>query len=181
MSIGRAKFTKTRIFRQMLNKKQVLGFSPINLRNGMNMEGGSPVPNLRQRASFIQRSMRGSGGWLIPKAIYFGVMGLPELLLGVRVRLRTANTGLKNYPKEKANWESFSARQARLALNTINTETNTRHSAMLVLILSENMVRIGKTRLPLVFMKNCGHGVLIPVVVGRYLKFMNNVRLLISR
>ena len=40
-----AKFTKTRIFRQILNKKQVLGFSPINLRNGMNTEGGSPVPN----------------------------------------------------------------------------------------------------------------------------------------
>ena len=39
------KVYKTRIFRQMLNKKQVLGFSPINLRNGMNTEGGSPVPN----------------------------------------------------------------------------------------------------------------------------------------
>ena len=145
------------------------------------MEVGSPVPNSRQRVSFIRHSMRESGGWLTQKVIYFGVMDLLELLLGVQVRLRIANTGLKNYRKEKVNWENFSARQARLALNTINTETNTRHSAMLVLILSENMVRIGKTRLPLVFMKNCGHGVLIPVVVGRYLKFMNSVRLLISR
>ena len=181
MSIGRAKFTMTRIFRQILNKNQELDFSPINLCNGMNMEVGSQVPNLRQQASFIQRSMRGSGGWLIPKAIYFGVMDLLELLLGVQVRLRIANTGLRNYPTEKVNWENFSARQAKLALNTINTEMNTRHSAMRMLILNENMVRIGKVKLPLAFMKNYVHGVLTPVVVGRYLKFMNSVRLLTSR